>query len=679
MVARYGFAGPEEWEQLDTTLNTNQADTMWVLRMPVCLDAGCSQNMNVFVSHWNGTGPSGGISSDRQAQGTVAFLARTTGSGPYMLIGDLNVWDGSARVCSQNPNGAPLQRLRDAGYVDAWPLLHDSAEGYTGMTNRAGCGSPEGYAWKRPDYTWAPQGFLPVSIERFGMVPAGDGAPSDHYGLVAEFVLPGVVVPVDVVPPSISLLTPVEGVNVSGGSVSISVLATDDLGVTRVEILEDGVVAHTLAAGQRQVTCATLAIIDGTHTVAARAFDAAGNMGESDLHHVIVSGPIGGSPPGEIVLYAKNAPVVAGRWQLVADSQAAGGARLWNPDASAPKLPVAQATPANYFELTFNAERGRAYRLWVRGLAERDYWGNDSVYVQFSGSVDATGAPVMRIGTAASTWVSLEDCSGCGELGWGRQDNGYGTGVLGPLVYFEASGPQTIRFQQREDGMSIDQIVLSPALYLTNAPGVSKQDALILAETVAATPPARTEILLDARSASMVSGTWRLIADASAAAGISVGTPDAGAAELASALAAPLNYVELAFDAEAGRAYRLWIRGRAEKDSWGNDSAYVQFSGSLDSSDRAVARIGSTDAYAVNLEDAANAGVSGWGWQDNGYGTGVLGPMIRFAASGLQTIRIQTREDGFRFDQIVLSSAAFLTAAPGALKNDSTILVPRVP
>jgi hypothetical protein len=176
----------------------------------------------------------------------------------------------------------------------------------------------------------------------------------------------------------------------------------------------------------------------------------------------------------------------------------------------------------------------------------------------------------------------------------------------------------------------------------------------------------------------MVSGTWRLIADASAAAGISVGTPDAGAAKLASALAAPLNYVELAFDAEAGRAYRLWSRGRAEKDSWANDSAYVQFSGSLDSSDRAVARIGSADAYAVNLEDAANAGVSGWGWQD-GYATGVLGPMIRFTASGLQTIRIQTREDGFRFDQIVLSSAAFLTAAPGALKNDSTILVPRVP
>ena len=95
--------------------------------------------------------------------------------------------------------------------------------------------------------------------------------------------------------------------------------------------------------------------------------------------------------------------------------------------------------------------------------------------------------------------MSLEDCSGCGELGWGRQDNGYGTGVLGPLVYFEASGPQTIRFQQREDGMSIDQIVLSPALYLTNAPGLSKQDTLILPQTVPPTPPDRSEILLTGR------------------------------------------------------------------------------------------------------------------------------------------------------------------------------------
>ena len=109
-----------------------------------------------------------------------------------MLIGDLNVWEGPAKVCSENPTNIGLARLRAAGYTDAWPLLHGSAEGFTGMTNRSGCGYLGiGYAWKRPDYTWSPAGFLPISIERFGVVPAGDEAPSDHYGLITEFPWPG--------------------------------------------------------------------------------------------------------------------------------------------------------------------------------------------------------------------------------------------------------------------------------------------------------------------------------------------------------------------------------------------------------------------------------------------------------------------------------------------------------
>jgi hypothetical protein len=679
MVARFGFGGPEEWAQLDTSLNANPADTMWALRVPVCLDAACSRSMNVFVAHWYGTGETGRTSYDRQAQGTVAFMARTAGTAPHMLIGDLNAWEGTDRVCRQNPTNAGIPRLRDAGYVDAWPLLHGSAEGYTGMTNRAGCGSPEGYAWKRPDYTWALPNFLPVSIERFGIVPAGDAAPSDHYGIISEFPLPGAVAPVDDVRPVVSLLTPIEGLNVTGGPVSIAVAATDDLGVARVEIVEDGIVAHTLAPGQTDVSCATLAQVDGTHTVMARAFDAAGNMGVSEVRHIVVdtlvSGSLGASATGEIVLYAKNAAVVAGNWRIVADPQAAGGARVWNPDASAPKRAAAQAAPADYFELPFTAEAGRAYRLWVRGRADRDYWGNDSVYIQFSGSVDAAGVPVTRIGTTGSTWVSIEDCSGCGLLGWGWQDNAYGTGALGPLVYFAASGPQTIRVQQREDGISIDQIVLSPALYLTNAPGASKLDAVVLPMTTAPPPlVSRTEIHMTANSVTTVAGTWRLISDPGAAGGMSVGTVDAGAAKAPAAVAAPLDYVELSFDAEAGRAYRLWVRGRAERNSWANDSMFVQFSGALDAAERPVASIGSTVAYVVNLEDAANAGLSGWGWQDNGYGTGVFGPLLRFAASGPQTIRIQTREDGFRFDQIVLSSEQFLATAPGPLKNDTTIL-----
>jgi hypothetical protein len=55
------------------------------------------------------------------------------------------------------------------------------------MLNRAGCGAPEGSAWKRIDYAWSSTGYLPVDIIRFGVVPAGDAAPSDHYGIIVTY------------------------------------------------------------------------------------------------------------------------------------------------------------------------------------------------------------------------------------------------------------------------------------------------------------------------------------------------------------------------------------------------------------------------------------------------------------------------------------------------------------
>src|SRR5262245_29080938 len=163
----------------------------------------------------------------------------------------------------------------------------------------------------------------------------------------------------------------------------------------------------------------------------------------------------------EVVLYASDASVIAGTWSLVADSAAAGGSRIWNPDRGAPKLLVPLASPANYFEMTFQAEAGVAYHLWLRGRADKNSWANDSVMIQFAGSVNAGGAPIYRIGTSSATAVNLEDCTNCGESGWGWQDNGWRANVMGPPIYFAQTGTQTLRVQIREDGFSIDQMVLS--------------------------------------------------------------------------------------------------------------------------------------------------------------------------------------------------------------------------
>jgi hypothetical protein len=154
-----------------------------------------------------------------------------------------------------------------------------------------------------------------------------------------------------------------------------------------------------------------------------------------------------------------------------------------NPDAALPKVSTALAAPTDFFELTFTAEANRPYRLWLRARAQKDAYNNDSVSVQFSGSVDQAGAPVFRIGTTGGIPIVLEDCGGCGVSGWGWQDNGYGIGVLGPTITFGSGGVQTIRIQRREDGISIDQIVLSPVTYLGTSPGATKNDTRILPRT----------------------------------------------------------------------------------------------------------------------------------------------------------------------------------------------------
>jgi hypothetical protein len=99
--------------------------------------------------------------------------------------------------------------------------------------------------------------------------------------------------------------------------------------------------------------------------------------------------------------------------------------------------------------------------------------------VQFSDSVTAGGTATYRIGSAHGVLVNLENCSGCGVSGWGWQGRGYWLADPSP-IHFGRSGPQTLRIQVREDGVQLDQIVLSPVTYLTASPGALKNDTVIV-------------------------------------------------------------------------------------------------------------------------------------------------------------------------------------------------------
>jgi hypothetical protein len=170
-------------------------------------------------------------------------------------------------------------------------------------------------------------------------------------------------------------------------------------------------------------------------------------------------------------------------------------------------------------------------------------------------------------------------------------------------------------------------------------------------------------------------GNWQLADDATAADGLRFWNPDAGAPKLSAPLANPADYIDIWFTPDPTLEYKLWIRGKAEGNNWANDSVFVQFSDASDGAGNAVYRMGTTSGLAVNLEECSGCGVSGWGWEDDGWGAvDKPGVLLRFPKPDWQRIRIQRREDGFSFDQIVLSAQKYKTQRPGTAKNDDTIL-----
>lgn len=400
--------------------------------------------------------------------------------------------------------------------------------------------------------------------------------------------------------------------------------------------------------------------------------------GPRDNDATILSPRGGASPPPTetIVLWAANVPLaeVHGDWQRVADATAAGGAALRNPDRARAKIAPALASPANAFDIRFTAAGGTAYRVWVRLRADNDSRSNDSVHLQFSDTVTPSGAPLFRIGTTSSAEFVLQggpsDTSQ--HHGWGWTDNGWES--PGALIVFASSGTHTVRIQQREDGATVDQIVLSPHTYLSAAPGPRDGDATILAEN-RGTPPSGTTVLWAANvPQASIHGDWQQIGDSAAAGGAALRSPNLSRAKIAPALAAPLNYFALAFAAKSGIGYRVWVRLRAQNDSLANDSIHVQFSDSVTASGTPALRIGTTSSAEFVLQGGPTDGSQNhaWGWTDNGWGA--PGALVYFAASGTHTLRVQQREDGATVDQIVISADIYATSAPGPRDNDTTIL-----
>lgn len=86
----------------------------------------------------------------------------------------------------------------------------------------------------------------------------------------------------DVTAPVVTIGSPANGVIVSG-TVGISASATDNVGVTKMEILIDGTLVAQGTAATISYSWNTLNYADGSHAIVARAYDAANNSGSASI------------------------------------------------------------------------------------------------------------------------------------------------------------------------------------------------------------------------------------------------------------------------------------------------------------------------------------------------------------------------------------------------------------
>ncbi len=116
-------------------------------------------------------------------------------------------------------------------------------------------------------------------------------------------------------------------------------------------------------------------------------------------------------------------------------------------------------------------------------------------------------------------------------------------------------------------------------------------------------------------------------------------------------------HVSFKVKVQSGVAYRCWIHmkvGAPRGQSQAN-KLWVQFTDAVDKENRETLRPG-TGSYLT----AQGPAQPGWAW----VGCDGPEPLISFRTGGEVTVYLQAGMEGVGFDQVVLSPARFLTAAP---------------
>ena len=238
-----------------------------------------------------------------QSKGGVVTIAAgnqgtfvTAADNPYVLT--ISATDSSDLVCTWSNTGnnidlaAPGSGIPSTGSGGSYVTA-----GGTSLSAPIVAGVAALVISVNPSLTGAQvQDILKRSADDLG-APGWD--PSYGWGRVNAYkavlaATGGTLPPADTTPPIATITFPTSASTVSG-TVSVAVAASDNVGVTRVELYLNGALAGTSTTVPATFSWSTITCPNGSCNLQTRAYDAAGNSGSSAVVSVTVQNPVADS------------------------------------------------------------------------------------------------------------------------------------------------------------------------------------------------------------------------------------------------------------------------------------------------------------------------------------------------------------------------------------------------
>jgi hypothetical protein len=231
--------------------------------------------------------------------------------------------------------------------------------------------------------------------------------------------------------PTVAISSPATSSSVSG-TVSISVSAEDNVGVTKVEFYVNGVLVATEAASPYVYSWNTATLASGTYTLTVKAYDAAGNVGESSKTVSVVNNDI--TAPTVALTAPLSNSIVSGTIAVSAGASDNVGVNMVELYANGVLLFASNASPYNFTWDTTQVANG-SYILTARAVDSSGNSGTSSAVTVTVQNAD-TSAPTISAFSMPTSATSLT----VAVSSFSASDN---IGVTGYLITESATAPSS--------------------------------------------------------------------------------------------------------------------------------------------------------------------------------------------------------------------------------------------